>query len=317
MAGIVGIVKEKLEEMDVNVEELTPSDIGDCVIEAQKKVVTKSVIGSIQRGIVNYATAMKAFTVDDVPKKARYASIEMHELKDPDKLGRNPPRWNSSIAVPKGPYKNHICNEEFRFEVRNKLNDISLPTYRPPRIHTGTETRDKLLSWNQSNIVQSPDYKSQAEKAAANSKSKRIHRMYLAGKYVRTPKQQITDLNASFRKEKADSNEARQKIREQYEYDNPGTSEAKMQAYILRILNEQKVTDRDLPDPEATFKPNIKKTVPVDKVKTYYHTGVFETITIGEGEQISAWSCCMCEDPNDAGCNVRLNDRKKWQVNLL
>ena len=317
MSGFADVLRDKLDEMDVPTEEVTESILGDVIVKAEKKVTQKCAIGSIKRGIVNYAVAMKAFQADDVPAHARNASMEMKDLKDPDKLGRKNPRWNSSISVPLGPYKRHVDNETFRFEVRNKLLDVALPKYRPPKIYTGTETRDRLLTWNQSNIVQTPDYKGQAEKASANTKSKRIHKMYLSGKYVRTPKQQISDLNASFRQEKVDTNEQRQKIREQYEYDNPGTSEAKMQAYVLRILNEQKIRQHDIPDPEATFKPNIKKTLPVDKVKTYYHSGVYETITIGEGEQIQAWSCCMCEDPNDAGCNVRLNDRKKWQVNLL
>lgn len=73
----------------------------------------------------------------------------------------------------------------------------------------------------------------------------------------------------------------------------------------------------------APYKPQIQKTVPKKKYKTYYHTGVLEEKEEAkrnlEGEEILfkklMWSCCMSEDPNDPGCNVRIVDKLRWQTN--
>ena len=233
-------IAKKIDVLNEQDEEgITINEIGEAVIRGAETVVAKKIaIGSVHRGTVNYARGMKAFQAKDMPEKAREAANSMRNLKDPDRLGLKRPEWNKSPGLAPGDHARKLNNDQMKFEIRNKLADTRIPLQKPNKIYSGTETRGITYNWNVSSECHKPNYTEQREKAMRNTQSQKIKRQYLDGKYTKPPTAQITEMNRKRADEKISTAAIRAQIREQYEYENKGSSEQKVEANVQRILFE-------------------------------------------------------------------------------
>lgn len=112
------------------------------------------------------------------------------------------------------------------------------------------------------------------------------------------------------RQEKVDDEELRNRIRDQYKYECPKSSDEKTAAEVFKRVAEFKLKAKQsevasLNTVDETFKPqlNIKKVI--EKVRS--HDGAWTA----EGNG-GFWSCCMSEEFKSPGCIEKIRNKDRW-----
>mmetsp|Transcript_24492 Transcript_24492/g.24210 ORF Transcript_24492/g.24210 Transcript_24492/m.24210 type:complete len:153 (-) Transcript_24492:16-474(-) len=145
--------------------------------------------------------------------------------------------------------------------------------------------------------------------------AKKNKKLLLVKGYVK-PDMGQTILNEKLRDIKNREEELRNKIRQEYLYECPGSSKEKTAAGVFKMVEKYKIKQRQaeiakVEVHDETFKPELGKTLKTRKTKEYFHDGAW---VMNEDLEKEAWSCCMNEDETSKGCCVRIRDLDRWQT---
>eukprot|EP00744_Colponema_vietnamica_P009898 GILI01014036.1.p1 GENE.GILI01014036.1~~GILI01014036.1.p1 ORF type:complete len:320 (-),score=35.59 GILI01014036.1:127-1086(-) len=267
---------------------------------------TRTVVGGIKTEKLNYTNDQKAFLESDVPAKASDAKQYVVELKKPNILGERKPQWNKSTEVAK---TNDLDLKRTLLKVRAGLMDEPPLPAPKPRTAPMTTSVDHPGDWNLSTF-QDPRERRTADfkrKVLAQEHSQRITKNL--NEYL-SPEEQQNALVASRRKLLEDTEEMRQQLREQYLFEEPGASEARVVAVVHKRLEETLRKTKAYQEEEpACFDPDMSKTNVSRKYKAYFHPGRYEYSAI---EQRDCWSCCMNFDADSKGCSFHIRNPDSW-----
>jgi hypothetical protein len=97
------------------------------------------------------------------------------------------------------------------------------------------------------------------------------------------------------RDKKREEKELRDKLREQFVFENPSAAKERVDAGVFRMVYEHHVKEAKPQSEELllnlTFKPNLSRTLKNVITVKYHHTGKWIQIPQGK-KQVDAWSCC-------------------------
>ena len=123
-----------------------------------------------------------------------------------------------------------------------------------------------------------------------------------------------TQLTKKFREEKINEEELRKKIKEEYLYECPKSTQEKTSAEVFKRVAEYKlklkqgeIANKNTGD--ETFKPQLSKNLERRYEKVRVHDGAWKFNEIAERE---TWSCCMKEEYNAVGCILKIKDKDRW-----
>ena len=116
------------------------------------------------------------------------------------------------------------------------------------------------------------------------------------------------------REDKISDEALRGKIREDYLYEHPKSTEEKTAAEVFKRIAEYKLKKKqgeiaNLHTGEETFKPQLSKGNVRRYQKYRVHDGAWQ---YNEHTQNDAWSCCMNETFDSVGCVEKLRDMDRW-----
>lgn len=280
----------------------------------QKSSSAKHFVGSIHSGGLNYHQDMHAFSSACVPEKAKEAVEFIRSLKTADILGLQGRNWNKSTYVDRAKYySEQLAPMRRNFEIRMGFLDQQVPTWKPTKVYQGTETRDFFENWNVSNQVQRKELTRNLNNFTEKAKTASAKKLKELKNYVKPPLVQ-TAISRKIREEKVEDEELREKIRAEYVYEFPKSSEEKTAAEVFKRICQYKLKAKqgeaaNLMTGEETFKPQLSKKSQRRYQKMRMHNGLWGTSEFTKKE---AWSCCLNEEFKSLGCVEKIRDLDRW-----
>eukprot|EP01016_Furgasonia_blochmanni_P050692 TRINITY_DN7870_c0_g1_i3.p1 TRINITY_DN7870_c0_g1~~TRINITY_DN7870_c0_g1_i3.p1 ORF type:complete len:403 (-),score=38.60 TRINITY_DN7870_c0_g1_i3:159-1367(-) len=280
-------------------------------------------VGSIKMGKTTFARDEHFFSHDDVPNVKRVLHDHIKEFTDPDILNLRKREWNASTRVPKNP----LAEETFEtrlHKIKMGLEDGPIQKLTEKKIEAGTDTRDDYTGWNVSTEQDVRQRKKDlhAHTSKIRELNKKKNERILKGTY-NNPVDKQDELIQRQRLAKLNDNELRAKIREMYQFEHPGSSMEKTDAAVYRLTYEASLRKKQTDDDDVkvySYKPDLAKTLKEGVKFEFYHSGIWEKckfLKSKDGQEKEAWSCCLNEIQDSAGCCKRLDEKYRWNYETL
>lgn len=280
--------------------------------ESTNKLKTKrkiNLIGSITNGTINYPKDQKFFHSTDIPEKAQIAAKEMKDKVDRDLFKLKRPEWNASVSKAGLPADDN--DENNLFAIRKGLRDFHPLEPKDPIYYPGTDTREKYTDWNVSNQVPIPLHQQKRiaeETIMRMTKTKEMNEKILTN--YKNPYERAKDHSKMLETKREFEKDMKSTFKSQLDEQLKETTDSKKYAIVMKKVYEHQHKKDDM-DPEATFKPDLTKTLVSRRKRVYHHTGKWEKSKFEDKE---SWSCCMSFDKNSEGCNVKIMDLDKYNI---
>lgn len=315
-----------------------------------KFLKAKFQVGSFKGDKVNYRNDQVVFSTADTPLRACVAKKEANLSKDPDILGVRKQIWNSSTNLKLHHSRKDLPRQLQK--VRSGLLDqtaqassistrpqsqiadyvrylVSITGHGP----VGKFTKQWALplderglpahcvepswpDWCASTSTKSPEDNQLNQRRFEEREAQRL-RMNVPAmninikKKYKNPEDRADGVNEFQREMKIEQGELKRQFKEQLRAEFPKASNERLDALAHRLLFEKLLADAKIskyPVPNESFTPSIALTTTNRRYKEFHHPG---TWSVGP-DGVEAWSCCMSEDRNSRGCEIRVVNPDRW-----
>ena len=108
-----------------------------------KQTFSKTKIGSIKNGKINFPADQKFFHSSDIPTHAKAVNQEIKSAIDPDTLGLKKKPWNTSVFA----HDKQQNTEQDLFMIRKGIKDETVVPAKDKFVYAGTDTRNDYTQW--------------------------------------------------------------------------------------------------------------------------------------------------------------------------